>query len=316
MVRTDDLPSIASASMLGSLNISFYVGRKKDKGTEVEVQHNKGAGSSRAASVYKNLFAESAELKAIISYAQECRQWFNKSSIVWDDNGTRIIPTASFFEVDAEIEDRRKRFFALVSVFVKNYDIEVSKQAFMLGALFDRDEFPTAAEVAGKFDFRFNTSPMPLSGHFALDMSNEAVDMLAKRYEADATQRVNRAVAELFGRVKEHVEHIRDRVRATLEFEPDATEEVIATDENGNATEIDIKRKRRPKLYQSLLDNGIELCGMLHSLNITKDPELDEMRAALYDSLVRIDIDSLRKSPEMQESVKKKMDSILDKFSF
>ena len=87
MTNMTNLPSIASAAMLGSLNISVWEGRKKDKGVEEEIAQQKGAKSKRAASVHKNLFAESPALDAIKALRGEARVWFNKVTLPWDDNG-------------------------------------------------------------------------------------------------------------------------------------------------------------------------------------------------------------------------------------
>lgn len=319
MVKVDDVTSIASSAILGSLSISCFIGRKKDKTTEAEVQQSKGAGSSRAASVYKNLFAESQELKAVITYGQECGRWFNSVTIPWDDNGTRLIPTAKFFEIDTELSDRRDKYMALVQVFLNNYQMLVSKQAFMLGSMFDRSEFPDVNTVAQKFGFRFNTMPVPLAGDFRVDIGNEGNAMLAERCEVEITRRINAAVMDVYERVSDEVEHIRERMQATLEYTPGEPEEVKEYDDDGNVVALKLRKTRKPKLYQTLLDNGLMLCENLRTLNITNDPVLEDVRGKLYQSLVVLDIESLRESPEMQKSVQVKMEAIqeiLGKFSF
>jgi len=316
MVKTDDITSIASSAILGSLSISSWSARKKDKSTEVEIQESKGAGSSKAASVYKNLFAESSELKAIISYGQDCVRWFAAKTLPWDDNGTRIVPTGTFFEIDQEIASRRNEYNKKVQVFLNNYSIQVSKQAFMLGSMFDRSEYPDVTEVATKFAFRFNTMPVPLAGDFRVDIGKEGNQMLLDRCSQEIDRRLKAAVTDVYERVKDEVDHIRERMQATLEYQPGEPEQIPIYDEEGKVKEVKLRKTRKPKLYQSLLDNGLVLCENLRTLNITNDPVLEDVRAKLYNSLITLDIDSLRESPEIQASVKTKMDDILDKFKF
>ena len=100
-----------------------------------------------------------------------------------------------------------------------------------------------------------------------------------------------------------------------LEFDG-AVEEVKEYDDAGNVTKIEVKKKRRPKLHQSMIDNGLELCGLLSDLNVTNDPDLEAARMELEKALVHVDIDSLRESKEVQQATKKKMDDILSKFNF
>ena len=74
---------------------------------------------------------------------------------------------------------------------------------------------------------------------------------------------------------------VHERMSAVLDHDPDATEETQETDDQGNVTKVEIKKKRRPKLYDSMLEQGIELCGLLRDLNVTNDPALEEARRML-----------------------------------
>lgn len=315
-VATSNLPSIASAAMLGSLNISVWEGRKKDKTTEAEIVASKGAGSKRAASVHKSLFAESPALEAIKALRGEARVWFNKVTLPWDDNGNRIITTAQYFEVMQDAARYEKRFHALVSTFVTAYPLEISKQAFELGALFDRNEYPKPEDIAHKFKFALNVNPLPMAGDFRIDIGQEALKELQERCERDTEERLKTAMSDAWLRVKTQVEWIRDRLQAVTEFDPNNVEEEKTVDDEGKVTGVKIIKKRRPKLHESMLDNGIELCGLLRDLNVTSDPQLEEARKMLEAALLPVDIDSLRESPQVQSSTKKKMEDILSKFSF
>ena len=57
---TNPIAGVARSAMLVDLNIKVYSGRKKDKYTQERVVLDSHAGSSRASSVYKNLFADCA----------------------------------------------------------------------------------------------------------------------------------------------------------------------------------------------------------------------------------------------------------------
>jgi hypothetical protein len=316
MSQFQDLPSIASAAMLGSLNISVWEGRKKDKQSEEELQHQKGAKSKRAASVHKHLFAESPALESIKTLRGEARVWFNRVTLPWDDNGNRIITTAQYFEVMADYQRLRQRFDDLVRIFVSVYPNEISKQAFEMGALFNRNDYPDVNEVAAKFSFTLNVNPLPMAGDFRLDIGQEALKELQERCERDTQVRLQQAMADAWSRVKEQVMWVRDRMDATLSHEDGMVEEEKEYDDAGNVVKVNIKKKRRPKLHQSMIDNGLQLCGLLRDLNVTNDTKLEEARQDLEKALLYVDIDSLRESTATQQATKKKMDDILSKFSF
>lgn len=315
-VSLDNLPSIASSAMIGYLNISVWEGRKKDKTTEQEVQESKGARSKRATSVHKHLLPESPALEAIKTLRGEARVWFNRVTLPWDDNGGRLITTSQYFEVMADMSRMESRFNQLVQVFLNTYNTEISKQAFELGSLFNRADYPTADELREKFRFGLTVNPVPMAGDFRVNIGNEALKELQDRANAYTLERINVAVSDAWSRVKEQVEWVHSRMTAVLDHDPDAVEEIKETDDDGNVTSVQIKKKRRPKIHESMLDQGLELCSLLRDLNVTNDPKLEEARQMLEKALVHVDVDSLKESRETQQATKNAMQAILDKFAF
>jgi hypothetical protein len=308
------ITSISSAAMLGSINISVWEARKQDKRTAEEVMTSKGARSRKAASVQKHLFSECKALEDIKSLRAEIRQWFNTVTLPWDDNGRRLVTTAQYLTVVDRIGKYERQINALFKTFVDSYSVEISKQAFEMGALFDRTEYPPAEEVAAKFRFSFVVEPLPTSGDFRVDIGNEAQRQMQAQYERAVEERVSGAVADAWQRVKAQVEWVKERMDAVLAYDPDAVEETRTVDDEGKVVSVEIKKKRRPKLYDSMLEQGLELTTLLRDLNVTNDPRLEEARRELETALTRVDMDSLRESPEVQTATRSAMQSILDKF--
>jgi hypothetical protein len=71
---------------------------------------------------------------------------------------------------------------------------------------------------------------------------------------------------------------------------------------------------KRKIFRDSLVENAVEVCGLLKSFNITNDTRMDEMRKQLEDAMRGVDADSLRDSDSLREQTKRKVDSILSKF--
>jgi hypothetical protein len=271
----------------------------------------------------------------------EARVWFNSHTLPWDDNGARLITTRQYLDVVGKAAEYETKFDGLVRAFVSTYSTAISKQAFEMGSLFDRSEYPLADEVAAKFRFGLSLSPLPSSGDFRVDIGHEAQRHLAEQYERATAERVAGAVQDTWNRVRDQVSWVRERMEAVLSYNPDQVEEIIHRgpvkvgteevpeyDDDGNAVgtttrditqegvvSVEIKKRRRPKLYDSMLEQGLELCKMLSDLNVTNDPRLEEARRDLERALTRVDMDSLKESPELQRATKQAMDDILDKFS-
>lgn len=307
--------SMSSAASVGAINISVWEARKQDRKTAEEVTIAKGARSKRAATVQKHLFSECAALEAIKALRGEVRTWFNTATLPWDDNGRRIVTTAQYDRVNTQAAKYEQRFNDLVRVFLNTYSTEISKQAFEMGALFDRTEYPPEDDVAHKFRFSFTIEPMPESGDFRIDIGHAAVADLKDRYDKLMAERLNGAMADAWRRVKEQVEWVHERMEAIMAYDPDAVEEIENRDDDGNLVSIDIKKKRRPKLYDSMLEQGLALTDLLKDLNVTGDPRLEEARCSLEAALSRVDMDSLKESTELQQATKNAMQDILDRFA-
>lgn len=311
-----NIASITSSAMIGSLNISVWEARIQDKATKHEVLATKGARSKKAASVSKHLFSECPSLEVIKALRGEAREWFNQMTLPWDDNGGRLITTRQYLQVMDDYAKFKTNFEDAVQLFVSVYQTEISKQAFENGALFNRAEYPTEDEVAGKFRFALSVTPVPTSGDFRVDIGIEAQRQLTEQFEKAAAERVAAAMAEPWQRIKEHVERVRERMEAVLAYDPDKfLLEIPVTDDTDGVVSAVIKKPRRPKLYDSLRENGLELCSLLPYLNVTNDPRLEEARRDLERAMTRVDMDSLKESPELQLATKRAMDDILDKFA-
>jgi hypothetical protein len=284
------MKTLSSSAMLLDLSISTYTGRKQDKATAAEVNLAKNTRSKNAASVYKSLFTEDKDLEAIIAHAAKVRAWLYSQTLPWTDSGTRLVPTKNFFEVSHELTVQAKEFYILVQTFLNNYSTKVSAQAFKLGKLFDSIEYPTAEQVELKFGFRYHFMPVPEVGDFRVNIPAEAVEELKAEFEIASQARLRAAMEAPWQRLYEEVTHIKNKM-------------------------INKEDGKPQKLYQSMLDNALALCDTLDALNVMDDPDLDEARRALKTALSTTDIDSLRESPEMRQSVMQEMENLVSKFS-
>lgn len=285
--------NISTSAMLVELNISVWTGRKKDKETEAEVVKGKNAKSSKAASVHKHLLADAEPLMAVARFASDCRSWLYHNTLPWSDSGARLLPTKNFFTFKEELSRREAHFWALVSVFEREYSALVTSMALQLGDLFKRDEYPKASDIASKFGFRPQFSPVPEAGDFRVDVAADALADLRKQYASEAERRVEQAVRDAWNRLHDTVKHMYDKL--TPAADPNAPTK---------------------RIHETMLANAGELCGVLSALNITNDPVLEDARRKLESIVLRIDTKSLRESPELRESTRKQLESVLDKFSF
>ena len=288
---TTNVPTLQSSAMLIDLHIGAYTGSKSDNQTRDEVTVAKRAGSKRAHTVRKHLFAGDADLDAINTYIAQIRKKLLLHTLPWADSGTRMLSTKSFFELSALLSSWRVDYYQLVDRFVDNFNLKVSNAAFALGSSFDRDEYPTPDQVRSKFTFSYVFSPVPSAGDLRVDLPAEALDVVRAQYAKVSDQRIEAATKDAWDRVLEMARYIKAKV---------------TTGEDG----------KRPRIYESSLEQAKELTEVLVALNITNDPELEAARLALKNALDPVDCGSLRESDEVRDSVRIKMDALLSKFDY
>lgn len=284
-----NVPTIQSSSMLLDLTISVYTGRRTDRQTAQEITKSKGAGSRSATSVNKFLFAGDQDLADINRWAAHARDRVARITLPWDDSGTRLLPTESFFDATHELDELKKEFDRRVEVFLASYDAKISNAAFALGRLFDRSEYLTENEVRRRFNFSYTFSPVPSSGDFRVDIPQEALEQVKSTFTKHTQKRVEEAIGDVTTRLYEVIRTMQHK---------------CTTPEEGP----------RPRIYETTLTQALELCDIAKSLNIFKDPAIESVRAELESALSGVDITTLRESTEVRESVKSKMDALLAKF--
>jgi hypothetical protein len=224
-------------------------------------------------------------LKRVTDFVALTRNDFYRLTLPWSDSGQRLVPMMQFFELKQWINDREDTFNRLVAEFLRDYPTLISAQAFQLGALFDRNEFPSVDEIAGKFRFKVGFLPLPSTGDFRVDAPNEIIADMQKQYEAMYNERITQVNQDLWTRLHDTLKHMSDR---------------LGYDSSGKA-----------KIFRdSMVDNAVELCDMLKRLNVTNDPKLEKARAALESTLLGVDASDLR-AEGARDEIKLKVDTVI-----
>lgn len=285
------IAGVARAAMLVDLNISTYSGRKQDRATQAEVTTAKGSGSSKAASVYKNLFAECKELEAITKFQARARAEHYRLTLPWNDRGARLLPTATLLDYKAEMNRYQAEFQLLVDAFLAKYDTLVAAAAFQLGTLFDRQEYPDTTQVARRFRMDIGFVPLPTSGDFRLDIESEIQRELMEQYERKLGEQLASATQDSWTRLHSALTKLSDR---------------LTVEEDGE----------KRKFHDTLVTGAVELCDLLTAMNVTNDPELEKARRKLQDVLSGVTPKELREEDGTRVLVKQKVDDILSAFDW
>jgi hypothetical protein len=285
------IAGVARSAMMVDLNIAIYSGRKQDKSTQAEVTNAKGSGSKKAASVYKNLFAECKELDAITKFQARARAEHYKLTLPWSDQGARLLPTAALVDYQQTMNRHKQEFERLVDAFLDKYDTLVAGAAFQLGTLFDRNEYPSRGKVAQRFRMEASFTPLPTGGDFRLDVESEVQRQLIADYEDKLDAKLKAANQDSWTRLYNAISKLSDR---------------LTVDEDG----------KKRTFHDTTVTNAVELCELLHVMNVTNDPALTKASRQLADVLSGVTPKELREEDSTRVLTKKKVDIILNAFDW
>jgi len=279
--------SIASSAILVEVSISMWEARKLDKAVSAEVNKLKKADKD-VARVNKDLLPGVVQLKHVKSMAAEIGNYVRGATMPWTDKGSRLLPTASFVEFKTQMDIYEAEFTRLVTTFLTMYPTLVSAQAFKLGDMFNRDEFPSVDKVERKFNFRMTIGPVPEFGDFRTDIGEEAAVALRGEYDAKYKKRLDLAMDNIRTRLHEALNHVSDRLGY----------------EGG-------KKKR---FHDTLVDNLNAVLVAADLMNLVDDPKLKEARDKAAAIIATVSPDELRKNDAIRDDVKSDIDDILSKF--
>lgn len=275
-----------SSFLLAHLSFSVYAGRKKDRATGEEVQHNKNATDASAASVYKYLFAGSKELANIVKLRARITSEHYRLTTPFSDAGERLLHVKILSDYSAMIARARSDWDDAVQVFLDRYDLLVAAAAFKLGDLFNRQEYPTRAQVARKFSMRSTLEPLVTGSNVLLQTMDAAVREIHEGYADLLDQRM--AVAQRESWTRMHA--VLARLSKQLKVSDDG---------------------KKSTFHSSMVQSILDECDRLGAYNVQADPDLERARQQIAQSLLHLDADVLRTDLTTRAAVKNVADQLL-----
>lgn len=283
-----NVKSLSSSAMLVELNISVWTARKQAKSIASQVDVDNGT-KTKVISAYKGLLAGDESLSAIQKLAGLIRTYHMSVTSPWNDAGQRLLSTGMFITYRQEMSRLENEYWDLVNQFLPEYGIKISAAAFQLGSLFNRDEYPDVDQVKYKFGMSVRYTPVPESGDFRVDVTNEAMNDLKDQYDKLYKYNLDKVTKDAWDRLH--------KVLTQLSFG-------LRTDENG----------KQGKIYSSVVENAQELCSMLTYFNVSGDTQLEAMRVKLEDTMMGIGSADIKESDYVRNTIKKEVDKMLDKW--
>lgn len=275
------MSNLHDKALLVSLSISQWAGRRLDKAAtaSAEAAH---ATKGRVGNYNKQLLPDCYELERIHSLTADLRKFFLAQTLPWMTDGTRIISAQNYLDFTQALRARKTEHERAVEAFLTAYPNLVRIAQVKLGNLFNEAEYPSVSKLREAFAINCNFYPMPAVSDFRISLGADA--------QAEFTKNIKSAEREAMREVWSRLHSVVSKAAETL-AKPDAV------------------------FRDTLLSNMTELCSLLPKLNITDDPELENMRTEVERSIATQTAERLRENADERKGTAEALADIMRKMS-
>lgn len=260
------MSTLSERAILTTLNVSQWTARKLDRGETSAVNAKHGL-AIEAARVNKNLLPNASELLTLQQVTGTIRKAFDAATLPWGIDGMRILKSDAYMDFNQKARRWQDDWEAARNAFLNAYPDLQREAAKALGTLYDRSDYPQGRDLDRMFRFDIRFMPIPDETDWRITVGDEHMARLKADIRARLIEVERDAMAEAWGRV-------HDVVSKTVER--------LANPDN--------------IFRDSLVNNAIELCGMMPTLNISNDPEMEAVRQTIERTLAKYsgNVDALR----------------------
>lgn len=274
--------NLKEKALVVNLSISAWSGRVYDKGVASEVEANNDAKGN--AGNYSKHLVDAKHMKGINAVITEMRNFHIANTLPWQDYGPRLLPSENYMNYRGKIIELTDKFYKEVDTFVQNYDTVISDAEIRLGKMFCHSDYPTKAEVRGKFGVEYSRDNVADSDFRISNLSEAELEDLRESAEKQLQQKFDAASKDVWHRIKEQLSHMKERL----------------SDEDG-------------RVHASMFTGLSGLIELIPRLNIAGDPNLNTMCDEMKKLLV--EPDSVRKDKTLKSNMAKEVDDVMSKMS-
>jgi hypothetical protein len=279
-----------------------YGSSRKDKDLSEQIAKDNGAQdkSVRASKILINpSFTQKLSDVATKSYQRNIVQ-----TLPWNDKGYRILPTTNYWEYMREQGAFREQFRDAVADFSQQYPNAIEEARGRLGRLFKLSDYPEINKLferhpkTGQFkrfcighpEFGIDVQPLPTGDDIRIQIHGEEVSRIQAAIKARLQTTINVAVRDLWARLRDPIENLVER--------------------------LDRYEVADRKSFQSAWVEHIkDIVELIPRLNLTGDPEIENIAAEARHFLCRWNSDQLKTSKPTRQLVRAAASDILAKMS-
>lgn len=268
-------------TMLSIVTISCWSGRKYDRkvSKDVDIMYN-AENSGR----FNKILLDMSALKKVFHAVGKARDLHTAMTMPWLDTGARLLPVKLYMEYVQKMRQAKDHFEKVVADFIADYPNLVQKAEQNLGDMFKQSDYPSASDMAKKFDFIVTIIPVPDSDDIRLNLNDDDIDRIRRDAQATTEYTINNAMRSIWNRLREAV---------------DGFHGMLADSDR--------------KIFTSIANKVGDMCELAEKLNFTDDEHLYACVDTIRNNLVIQDVDDIRKDKDFREETAGLAKDILDK---
>lgn len=250
---------LSKSAMLVSVTIvnGGLLGERKDPKASALLENTYSTARNRTKASKYLIDRKHKSVKAVVAATQRVREVVYRYTLPWGDDKSRCLPikaheifTLKINEALAELEEARQEY-------IRAYPLLVNDSKHQLGKLFDPAQYPEPQRLADMFVSRMVLWPMPEAGHFVSEIAADAANRAKQAIQDEIANRLTQGTTDLVRRMTEVVSTFAEKL---AEYDP-----------NGNGD-----NKPTGIFRDSLVSNVTDIAGLVESLNLTNDPEINQ----------------------------------------
>ena len=281
-----------SAMLLNPMVNSPILGERKNNAATqtIESAHGVAEKQSKGTTYLVNQKADS--VKAFKAAAQALRETVYAYSFPFGDGKVRLSTVKAFPKLQKAWKAGVNRLDDAAENYFSDYPALMAQAESQLGSLYDATQYPSIEELRRAYKVRLDIWPLPESGHFVADLSDEAV---------------REAKAGIEQTYKESLE-------SSFKLMADKSEKLVTSFiEKLESHGRDEKTGKMAGIFRdTLISNISDQASLIRDLNFTNEAGIETMAVHL-DRLAKVTGESLRDDPALRASKVTEAKSLLAK---
>lgn len=260
---------IKERTMLVHLQLSSCGFTKVDLDATSDILEQHSAGDN-AGKFTKHLLPEEA-IKPVNTVVSLIRKVSKQQTLPFDDSHWRLLTTDNYMGYLKVINELIVKLREAVEVLIVNLDHHKERAKSMLGGMYKETDYKTPDEIRAKYSIKTNFRDVPSAGNFLVALNDEHLADIQKRIEEGTKTKLAAAQKDLWRQLLEVTKHFADTM---------AKDEREIKNRDGKVTGY-----RSPIFKDTTLSNITRVVELVPKLNVTNDPELDQLAADINTAL-------------------------------